>query len=276
MTAKNTTTKSNISDDFKIHEEVLKQIPTPVMAVDTEMNIIYTNDACDRFLGIKFDEICGLQCSGIFNSAHCGTDHCRMKKAITEGVAQSARNEITSNGKKISIEYFTAPLKNKKGEIIGGLEYILDITERVKHENRLREQAQTIREISTPTIKLWEGVVVLPIVGVVDSNRAQQMMEKMLDKIISTSAQVIILDISGVAAVDTAVANHLIKITKATKLMGCQSIISGVSPAVAQTIVHLGINMEGVETKSNLSSALAQAFEYVDLEVIPVKSVQKK
>lgn len=190
-----------------------------------------------------------------------------MKKAIEEESSTSARNEIKINGSSVPVEYFVAPLKDDKGNLVGGLEYILDITERVKHEERLKEQARTIREISTPAIKLWEGIVILPVIGVVDSARSQQMMETMLNKIVETSAKVIILDIQGVAAVDTAVANHLIKITKATKLMGCPCIISGVSPAVAQTIVHLGVDMTDIRTNSTLSDALYEAFNLINLEV---------
>jgi rsbT co-antagonist protein RsbR len=122
-------------------------------------------------------------------------------------------------------------------------------------------------EISTPAIKLWDRVVVLPVVGVVDSLRAQQMMNTMLKKITETLSKVIILDIEGVAAVDTAVANHLIKIAKATKLMGCRCIISGISPAVAETLVQLGIDLGDVTTNSTLQDSLADAFDILNLEV---------
>ncbi len=127
-------------------------------------------------------------------------------------------------------------------------------------------------EISTPAIKLWDRIVILPVVGVVDSFRAQQMMNTMLSKIMETAAKVIILDIQGVAAVDTAVANHLIKIAKATKLMGCRCIISGISPAVAETLVQLGIELGDVATNSTLQDALSDAFQIVNLMVIPQRT----
>jgi rsbT co-antagonist protein RsbR len=102
--------------------------------------------------------------------------------------------------------------------------------------------------------------------------RAQQMTDTMLNKIKETSSRVIILDIQGVAAVDTAVANHLIKITKATRLMGCQCIISGISPAVANTIVQLGIDMGDIKTNATLREALVDSFAMLDLEVTGAKS----
>ena len=165
------------------------------------------------------------------------------------------------------VEYTAAPFMDKDGQIIGGLEYLLDITDRVRQEKKLKEQSETIKEISTPAIKLWDRVVILPVVGVVDSLRAQQMMSTMLKKITETSAKVIILDIQGVAAVDTAVANHLIKIAKATKLMGCRCIISGISPSVAETIVQLGIELKDIATNSTLQDALANAFNILGLDV---------
>jgi len=121
--------------------------------------------------------------------------------------------------------------------------------------------------MSTPTIKLCDGVLVLPVLGVVDSIRAQYMMESILNKITETYSKVIILDIHGVAAVDKAVANHLIKITKASRLMGCEGILSGISSSVAQTIIHLGIDMTYVSTKVKLSDALSESFSILNLEV---------
>ncbi|MBF0231762.1 MAG: STAS domain-containing protein, partial [Desulfamplus sp.] len=195
----------------------------------------------------------------------------RMKKVMEGAATSTVRNEHKINQSTVHIEYTAAALKDDSGNIIGGLEYILDITERVRQEQKLREQSRTIMEISTPAIKLWDRIVVLPVVGVVDSVRAQQMMSTMLQKIAETSSKVIILDIQGVAAVDTAVANHLIKIAKATKLMGCRCIISGISSAVAQTLVQLGINLGEITTNSTLEDALSDAFSLLRFEVIRKK-----
>ena len=178
-------------------------------------------------------------------------------------------------GQYVSIMGPSGSGKSTFFNIIGGLEYVIDISERVHYEVQLREQASTIREISTPAIQLWEGVVVLPVVGVIDSVRAQHMMDIMLTKIAETACKVIILDIQGVPAVDTAVANHLIKVVKATRLMGSQTIISGISPAVAQTIVNLGIDM-GAQTTSTLRNALNTAFDIINCEVRQVKAVKRE
>jgi rsbT co-antagonist protein RsbR len=262
------TKKETSKPDVVLIENILEQIPTPVMAVDLDMRVIYMNAAGRDFLGKAESAILGCPCADLFNSLHCHDGECRIRKAIDTGETYWTRNEVKKDGKPVPIELCAVPLKDGDGKVIGGLEYILDITERVRDEERIREQSETIRTISTPAIKLWEGMVILPVVGVVDSMRAQQMMDSMLAKIVETSARVIILDIQGVAALDTAVANHLIKITKATHLMGCQCIISGISPAVAQTVVHLGIDMSSIHTNSTLSDALAEAFRIMGLEVI--------
>lgn len=253
--------------DDKLKAQILDQIPAPVMAVNKELMVIYMNEAGKKLLKKSAEEIIGIACKDIICTDQCGTDDCAMLKAMKSGKTYASRTEATLGGQTIPLEFSAVPLVDDSGEIIGGLEFVLDITERVLYENRLKEQNHTIREMSTPTIKLWEGVMVLPVVGVVDSMRAQHMMESMLTKIAETYAKVIILDIHGVAAVDTAVANHLIKITKATKLMGCDCILSGISPAVAQTIIQLGIDMEAINTRATLSDALTEAFLMLNLEV---------
>jgi rsbT co-antagonist protein RsbR len=127
----------------------------------------------------------------------------------------------------------------------------------------IAEQSRSLIAMSTPVTAIWRDILLLPIVGVVDSRRAQEIMSAMLAKISDTQSKAIILDISGVAVVDTAVANHLIKITKATKLMGCECTISGVSPAIAQTVVELGIDVGEIQTTANLRDALGMAFDRV-------------
>lgn len=125
--------------------------------------------------------------------------------------------------------------------------------------------------IDNPIHIVWDNILMLPLYGIIDSRKVQVVMESMLEKILQTQAKVIILDILGVTTVDSAVANHLIKITQATKLMGAECIISGVSPGIAQTLVGLGINLGNVTTRSTLQTALEEAFEIVDLEIVNSK-----
>lgn len=130
-------------------------------------------------------------------------------------------------------------------------------------EQTLTAQARSLMEMSTPVTEIWESLLFLPIVGIIDSKRSRDIMNATLSKIAETQARVFILDISGVGVVDTAVANHLIKITRATKLMGCETTISGVSPAIAQTIVDLGIDVGEVKTTATMRDALADAVQAI-------------
>lgn len=141
-----------------------------------------------------------------------------------------------------------------------------------KDAGTMKGQAEAI----TPVTILWEKVLMLPITGVIDSKRAQEIMETMLGKIEDTQAKIIILDILGVATVDSAVANHLLKITKATQLMGCTCIITGISPTISQILVHLGVELRDVVTRVTLKDGLEVAFNVLNLEVREIKEPSKK
>ena len=121
-----------------------------------------------------------------------------------------------------------------------------------------------------PVSELWEGVLLLSLSGVVDSVQSEQVMDVALHQIAETRARVFILDIRAVAAVDTAVANHLIKITQAASLLGCECVISGISPAVAQSLVQLGIPLSDIVTRVTISDALGYAFNHLKLQVVPL------
>ena len=128
--------------------------------------------------------------------------------------------------------------------------------------------------VATPVNIVWEGILLVPIFGRVDSKKAQDVMEAMLTKIMDTESKTIILDILGVAAMDSAVANHIIKITKATKLMGCECIVSGISPAIAQTLVHLGVDLGQIITRATLKDALSYAFKSAGIELREIREAQ--
>jgi len=134
-------------------------------------------------------------------------------------------------------------------------------------EEVILRQTDEISEISTPVIKVWDGILALPIIGTLDSSRTQVVMENLLQEIVETGSVIAILDISGVPAVDSLVAQHLIKTVSATRLMGAECIISGIRPEIAQTVVHLGIDLSQIITKSSLASALKTAFSILQLEV---------
>jgi rsbT co-antagonist protein RsbR len=137
-------------------------------------------------------------------------------------------------------------------------------------EQMILRQQEELMELSTPVVKLWDGVLALPIIGTLDSARTQVVMESLLSAVVQTNSKVAIIDITGVPTVDTLVAQHLLKTITAARLMGADCIISGVRPQIAQTIVHLGIDLANVITKAKLADAFALALKRTGQAVIKV------
>jgi rsbT co-antagonist protein RsbR len=135
-------------------------------------------------------------------------------------------------------------------------------------EDVIRRQQQDMMELSTPVVSLWEGIVALPIIGTLDSNRTQMVMETLLQRIVDQEAAIAIIDITGVPTVDTLVAQHLLKAVAAARLMGADCIISGIRPQIAQTIVHLGVTLGEVITKATLADAFALALTKTGRKVV--------
>jgi len=134
-------------------------------------------------------------------------------------------------------------------------------------EALITEQAEQLLELSTPVVKLWDGVVAVPLIGTLDSARSQVVMERLLQALVDTGSPYAILDITGVPSVDTQVAQHILKTVMAAQLMGAQCIISGIRPQIAQTIVSLGIEFGEIETKANLADALQHALRASGVEI---------
>jgi rsbT co-antagonist protein RsbR len=134
-------------------------------------------------------------------------------------------------------------------------------------EEIIRRQQEELIELSTPVVKLWDGILAVPLIGTLDSARTQVVMESLLQQIVDTGSAIAIIDITGVPTVDTLVAQHLLKTVAAARLMGADCIISGVRPQIAQTIVHLGVNLGDVVTKPTLAHALALAFRRTGITV---------
>ncbi|HEY6445404.1 MAG TPA: STAS domain-containing protein [Acidobacteriaceae bacterium] len=146
-------------------------------------------------------------------------------------------------------------------ELLDGLALVTTEAYSATREQLVQRQQQELLELSTPVVKLWDGILALPIIGTLDSARTQVVMENLLQTVVSTNSKFAIIDITGVPTVDTMVAQHLLKTITAARLMGAECIISGVRPQIAQTIVHLGINLEDVMTRANLADAFGLALD---------------
>ncbi len=149
--------------------------------------------------------------------------------------------------------------------------YTIEVFQKAKDQIIVRQQ-QELLELSTPVVKLWNGILALPLIGTLDSARTQVVMENILQKIVDTGAVIAIIDITGVPTVDTLVAQHLMKTIAAARLMGADCIISGIRPQIAQTIVHLGVNLEDVITKATLADAFVVALERTGTTLVTHKA----
>lgn len=134
-------------------------------------------------------------------------------------------------------------------------------------EDLISRQQQEMLELSTPVVELWKGVLALPLIGTLDSNRTQVVMQNLLEAVVSKEASLAIIDITGVPTVDTLVAQHLLKTVAAARLMGAECLISGIRPQIAQTIIHLGVELEGVTTKATLADAFRVALRRLGMTV---------
>ncbi|HEY9670614.1 MAG TPA: STAS domain-containing protein [Waterburya sp.] len=144
--------------------------------------------------------------------------------------------------------------------------FTTEIYQKIREEVIMRQQEELL-ELSTPVVKLWEGILALPLIGTLDSARTQVVMESLLQKIVDTGSEVAIIDITGVPTVDTLTAQHLLKTITAARLMGADCIISGIRPQIAQTIVYLGVDLADVTTKATLADAFALALKRLGCKI---------
>jgi rsbT co-antagonist protein RsbR len=186
-----------------------------------------------------------------FSSAETATFIFSFKKPLF----QALRVEAGGNAEALAQDIWAAT------ELLDSLGMLTVTAFQRAREELITRQQEEMLELSTPVVKLWDGILALPMIGTLDSARTQVVMESLLQKIVDTGSEMAIIDITGVPTVDTLVAQHLLKTVTALRLMGAECIISGVRPQIAQTIVHLGVDLQGVITKANLADALALALK---------------
>lgn len=174
-----------------------------------------------------------------------------MKKPFFSRLQESFPNDAKALVEGI---WWTSTLIDKMAQ------FTINAYQRTREEIINRQQ-QELLELSTPVIKLWNGILAVPMIGTLDSNRTQLVMEALLQRIVETGSELAIIDITGIPTVDTLVAQHLLKTVTAIRLMGAECIISGIRPQIAQTIVHLGIDLQGIITKATLADALSVALK---------------
>ena len=173
----------------------------------------------------------------------------QLSQAYTDDRAALAAEVLSSGGLLDKLGLFTTEVYQKTREEV------------------IARQQQEMLELSTPVVELWTGILALPLIGTLDSSRTQIVMQNLLEAIVSKAANLAIIDITGVPTVDTLVAQHLLKTVAAAKLMGAECIISGIRPQIAQTIIHLGVDLGSVMTKANLADAFRMALRKKNLTI---------
>jgi len=204
------------------------------------------------------------------------------KSMAEQGVLAGMSSEQIMMGMLTLRDVYGKAMFENYGKDIEKLTKILDIYEPVantilgivsdafikEREVLIKQQQEALMELSTPVIKVWDKVLTVPLIGTLDSERTKLVMETLLQKIVDTQSVVVILDISGIPTVDTLVANHLIRTVTAAGLLGAKCITTGVSSKIAQTLVHLGVDLSGLITRPSMSDGIAMAFEILNLKVI--------
>jgi methyl-accepting chemotaxis protein len=223
-----------------------------VIEFDLDGTITAVNENFLEIFGYGLDEVVGkhhrIFCDpGYAESPEYGQFWQKLRRGEYEA---GEFKRIRKDGRDVWLQASYNPILDIEERPIKVIKFASDITLEIE------KRSLALLEMSTPVTKIWDGVLFAPIVGIVDSKRSVDIMNKALSSIANTRASTLLLDIGGVAVVDTAVANHLIKIAKAAVLMGCKTIISGISPSIAQTIAELGIDLGSIQTTSTIESAL--------------------
>jgi len=223
-----------------------------VIEFELDGTVITANENFLRIFGYRLDEVVGQHHRIFCEPGYAESpDYVRFWQKLSSGQFEAGEfKRISKEGSEVWLQASYNPILDIEGRPLKIVKFASDITLEIE------KRSLALLEMSTPVTKIWDGVLFAPIVGIVDSKRSVDIMNKALSSIADTRARTLMLDIGGVAVVDTAVANHLIKIAKAAVLMGCKTIISGISPAIAQTIAELGIDLGSIQTTSTIEAAL--------------------
>jgi len=237
-----------------------------VIMLDRDCTILTWNHGGARLKGCSAEEAIGRNVSMFYQpeDVELGLMEHELSTALETGRFEGEGWRLRKDGSRFWANVVLSPVRDAQGKHIGYVKLTRDLTERVERERLLQRQRDEILELSTPVMQVWDRVLVLPIIGTLDSVRAARLTENLLERIASDQAAIVILDISGVPMIDTAVAQHLFKTIQGAQLMGSESIISGVRPETAQAMVHLGIDIGTVRSRSTLRDALQLALAMLD------------
>jgi rsbT co-antagonist protein RsbR len=258
MTPDGDTNQSIRVATFEVFSRILHNAPVILWAVDAEGNYTLAEGKGLELLGLSPAQALQL------NALEMHKDAPDVAQALVRALGGEESRIMTNPAPGLHLENWYVPLRRDgTGEVYGVVGLALDASERVKSELELREQlavierqSATIRALATPIIQVWDEVICLPVIGTVDSARTAEMMQALLETIVREQARYAIVDLTGVEVVDTSTADHLIQLFRAARVLGVEGILCGIRPAVAQTVVALGLELTSVQTMRSLRDAL--------------------
>jgi PAS domain S-box-containing protein len=246
-------------------EIMLDSLLDELIQLDDSGYVLTWNRGAERLKGYTADEAIGLHVTAFYTEEDVrgGLAERELRIARETGQYETEGWRKRKDGSRFWASVVITAMRDASGEVLGFVKVTRDLSERRAAEELIRRQRDEILELSTPVIQVWDRVLALPIIGTLDSNRASRLTESLLAKIADLSAEIVILDISGVPTIDTQVAQHLLKTVHAARLMGATSILSGVRPETAQAMVHLGIEIGSLRSRSTLRDALQLALQMI-------------
>ena len=258
--------EDRFEDEIKVGllKAINDNLPICLWAIDTRGVFVLHDGKGLEAAGLERGQLLGLNMFDIYPAE--GT--IEVKRALA---GEAFSSSSTKNGRQW--DTWKVPIENERGQITHVAGITLDITDARHSEQELRlklelvqKQQQVIRSLATPIIQVWDSVLTLPLVGMFDTGRAAEVMESVLLEVARTRARYAILDLTGIEAMDTATAGHLLKLSQALRLLGAEGIITGIHPAIAQTIVGLGLDLTAIVTRATLREGLQHCIQRMRLE----------
>jgi rsbT co-antagonist protein RsbR len=250
---------------------ILDALAEPVSVMDENLKVIYCNEAFGKLVGLPPEKVLGRHCYELIPGKHCHTEDCTANRVKEAGAfTTEVEKHIVNQDRIIPTMIVATPLKDVNGKVVATVEAITDLSEL----RSLRERDDVIRKLSSPIVEVWEGIIMLPLIGILGSARAKQITDSILRHVAQFKTKVVLLDISGIMAIDTKTASHILRAVQAVRLMGSEVVITGIRPDVAATLAALGVDLSGFITRSSLREGLQYSFDKLVLSVVKSSAVQ--
>jgi len=241
-----------------------------ILTLDPKGNVTTWSPASERLKGYRAEDIIGKHFSIFYPKEEAESGKCsrNLETAARDGRFEEEGWRVRKDGSRFWASVVITALRDGKGNLKGFGKVTRDLTDRKAAEERLRQQSREVMEMATvPVVQVWEGIMLVPLIGMLDSARTQQLMERLLHRLTETGSAVAVVDITGVPTIDTQTAQHLIETIKAVRYIGAEVVLTGVRPAIAQTLVHLGVDLSTATTRASLAAGLRVAFGLLNLRV---------